>query len=286
MTAATDRRIWLAEARERSGRSQEQLAHALGVTATTVSNWERGVSTPRPAVRPPMADALGFTMAELGRRLGLDSAPEQAALNGDGSPLRAIAEWLSIFVRVEQSAYAIWTLVTSSLPALCQTAGYARAVEAGGYQAFTPDQIDELVQRRMARAVVVDQGAQLVALIPAPLLEAATGGPDVMAEQLGHLLALADRPNVTILVIDGGHLFAAPGPFTLLATAGPDPDVATEFGVAGPRLDEGPPIVAEYVRLFDHLAALARGSEASRAAIARAADRFAAMTATNKRGTP
>ncbi len=30
--------------RERAGFSQESLAHALGITGKTVSNWERGVS--------------------------------------------------------------------------------------------------------------------------------------------------------------------------------------------------------------------------------------------------
>lgn len=285
MTAAqNERRDWLAEARERAGRSQDSLGDLLGVTGKTVSHWERGVSTPRPDVRAELAKALGFTMDELCRRLGLTSAPEQASLNGNGAGVfGAITGWLSMFVRAEQSAYAIWTLAVTALPALCQTPGYARAVELSGHRQFPPEEVDQLVQQRLDRAAVLDR-SDYTALIAAPLLEA-NPGPNVMAEQLAHLLALADRPNITLLVIDTEHLMATPGEFTLLATGGPDADIATETGLNGPSSHEGPVAAATHRALFDHLASLARDREASRTAIARAAARFAAMVATNQRGS-
>jgi transcriptional regulator with XRE-family HTH domain len=274
----------MAAARERTGRSQEALAQYLGVSNKTVSWWERGLSTPRVDIRSDLAEALGFTMDELSRRLGLRSAPDSAELNGSVSPFAAITQWLTMFVRAEQSAYAIWTLETHAFPALCQTAGYARAVELTGHREFTAEEIDELVERRMARAAVLER-ADYAAIIASPLLDANKGCPDVMAEQLAHLLDLAERPNVTLLVVDYVHLSAAPGDFTLLATAGQAPDVATEIGVKGHRSDEGPLAAADHVRLFDHLASLALDPEASRTAIARSADRFAAMATTLQRGT-
>lgn len=286
MPAATDRRTWMADARERAGRSQESLAHLLGVSAKTISHWERGLSTPRADMRAELADALGFTMDELSRRLGVASAPDPATLNGNSNgAFGTITSWLSMIIRAEQSAHAIWALAMASLPALCQTADYARAVELGGHRQFTPDEIDDLVAARLARAAVLDR-ADFTALIAAPLLDATVGGPEVMAEQLAHLLALADRPTVTLLVIDAEHLYATPGPFTLLATAGPAPDTAIEAGLKGPISHEGPVAAADHAALFDHLVSLARDREASRAAIARAVARFAAMAATNQRGNP
>lgn len=39
--------------------SQEQLAHAAGVTLVTVSRWERGLNRPFPRQLPAIAEALG-----------------------------------------------------------------------------------------------------------------------------------------------------------------------------------------------------------------------------------
>jgi hypothetical protein len=81
------------------------------------------------------------------------------------------------------------------------------------------------------------------------------------------------------------HLYATPGEFTLLATAGPDADMAAEIGVRGPTYAEGPIATADHVRLLDHLMCRAHDPEASRALIARSADRFAAMAAITMKGT-
>jgi transcriptional regulator with XRE-family HTH domain len=288
MTAAAEngRRDWMTTARERTGRSQESLAHYLGVSTKTISFWERGLSVPRIDIRSDLADALGLTMDELSRRLGIEAAPEQASLNGAGSSgaFGAITEWLTMFVRAEQSAYAIWTLVITAHPALCQTAGYARAVEHSGHRNFPPDKIEHFVQKRLERAAVLDT-ADYLALIAAPLLDAIQGGPEVMAEQMAHLLDLADRSNITLRIIGTEHLAAAPGELTLLATAGQEADIATEIGLRGPRSDEGPIAAAEHVRLFEHLASSALDPEASRAAIARSHDRFVALATNLRKGT-
>ncbi len=44
--AMADGQLTLAKLRERVGLTQRQLADALGVTITTISNWERGVKEP------------------------------------------------------------------------------------------------------------------------------------------------------------------------------------------------------------------------------------------------
>lgn len=40
-------RLTLAKLRERAGLTQRQFADALGVTITTISNWERGAKEPK-----------------------------------------------------------------------------------------------------------------------------------------------------------------------------------------------------------------------------------------------
>lgn len=286
MTAPFVRRDWLAQARERAGHSQESLARHIGVSTKAISYWERGASTPKPVNRPALAKTLGFTMDELCRRLDLDCAPEPAALDGNGAGFSfgAAREWLSLMVRAEMAANAIWTVVTHAFPALCQTDGYARAVEHSSHRPLHTDDVDELVRARLARAEALTT-ADYTALIAAPLLDAIQGDADVMADQLAHLLALTERPNVTLLIIDTEHLAAIAAPFTLIAQAGDMPDLVAEAGHVGPFYAEGPAAAADLAALFQHLASLARDREASRTAIAKAADRFAAMAATTKRGT-
>ncbi|MCA1994008.1 MAG: helix-turn-helix domain-containing protein [Coleofasciculus sp. S288] len=58
--------------REQAGLSQEALARLIGVTAKTVSNWERGV-TPANLTIPQvkaLCDALGVTLNDLPNHLG------------------------------------------------------------------------------------------------------------------------------------------------------------------------------------------------------------------------
>jgi transcriptional regulator with XRE-family HTH domain len=277
-----ERRSWLAAARERTGRSQDSLAQYLGVTAKTISSWERGMSTPRVDMRPDLAEALGLTIDELTHRLGLPVAPEQASSNGSNG-FAVTREWMSLLVRAELAAHAIWTLGVAVLPALCQSAGYARAVEETGHRRFTAGEIDELVERRLARADALTT-AEFTALIAAPLLDANKGGPEVMAEQMAHLLDLAGRPNVTLRIIDIEHLTAIAAPFTLVAQAGEAADLVAEAGHVGPNYDEGATAATDYARLFDHLMSLALDPDVSRARIARSADRFAAMANTPKKG--
>ena len=58
----------LRELREKLGSiSQEQLAHRLGVTWSTVNRWENGKGKPSPLAREKLAAAL--TEAGMARRL-------------------------------------------------------------------------------------------------------------------------------------------------------------------------------------------------------------------------
>lgn len=47
MSEENDQPLTLMKVRERAGLTQRQLADVLGVTISTVSNWERGVQVPR-----------------------------------------------------------------------------------------------------------------------------------------------------------------------------------------------------------------------------------------------
>lgn len=53
------------ELREAAGLSQQQLAAAMGVLQSTVSNWETEIALPRARQLPALALALGCTINDL-----------------------------------------------------------------------------------------------------------------------------------------------------------------------------------------------------------------------------
>jgi transcriptional regulator with XRE-family HTH domain len=55
----------IAEQRERAGKTQAQLAEAMGVTPAAVAHWERGRRVPSIAVLQRIADALGCKLVKL-----------------------------------------------------------------------------------------------------------------------------------------------------------------------------------------------------------------------------
>jgi transcriptional regulator with XRE-family HTH domain len=80
----------LAAARLAAGMTQEQLARSIGSDQTRVSEWERGLFSPRPEQVPALAAAVGVNPLQL-----LDIQPEGPELEAlrlaAGLSLQAIA---------------------------------------------------------------------------------------------------------------------------------------------------------------------------------------------------
>lgn len=56
----------LKQARKKhGGYTQKELADLIGVSEVTVSNWERGITTPFVSMWKSVADALGVSMQEI-----------------------------------------------------------------------------------------------------------------------------------------------------------------------------------------------------------------------------
>src|SRR5579859_2017003 len=58
--------LWLKEAREQYGWSQQELADQLGITANSVSRWERGASSPIPHYRRQLCKLFAMSPEALG----------------------------------------------------------------------------------------------------------------------------------------------------------------------------------------------------------------------------
>jgi transcriptional regulator with XRE-family HTH domain len=81
-SVAGRKRERLAERRKAMGLSQERLAEAVGVDASTVARWERGETDPLAVYRPRLAKALSVSLEELGELLtGHRSGPLQRRIS-------------------------------------------------------------------------------------------------------------------------------------------------------------------------------------------------------------
>lgn len=104
------------------------------------------------------------------------------------------------------------------IPGQLQTAAYAGALLAPRVK---PDLAGRLVELRMARKERLfdpEQGPEISVVLDEAALRRWIGGPEVMAEQLRELVALAERPRTTVSVLplDAGAHYSTAGSFVLL----------------------------------------------------------------------
>lgn len=113
-------------------------------------------------------------------------------------------ESLIEFIAFEDAAARIITSAVGAIPALLQTADYARAwTEAVASSVLTPDRLERSVALRRNRRNVFERPrpASLEVIVSEAVLKQEVGGKRVMCEQLGSLLDDAAKHRVTFRVI-------------------------------------------------------------------------------------
>jgi hypothetical protein len=227
--AKREKREKLKAHRRAVGLSQRTLAERIGVNINTVRGWEQGKTEPYPRQHEPLRSALGISQAELVRLLDPSTPVE---LNGHKVPT-----WLNTYESLVLEAGRLEMVVRSAIPAMLQTKDYATGVERSG-PGSTNDQVSERVRVRLARQSILERESNwlhLVTVLHEGVLHDVVGSPDVMASQLDHLLTMAKRPNVQVLLLpsDGRAMFC-PGEFELLTKRGDiEPFMAVTFDPAG-----------------------------------------------------
>ena len=160
------------------------------------------------------------------------------------------------FVWLESRAVAIRSFDPLVITGLLQTREYAEAMITAADWEAEPAQIARWVQLRMDRQAVLRQEAppQLSVIIDEFALRRKIGGPGVLRDQLAHLLATAELPQVDLRVLPasvGAH--ASPsGYFLVFTIAEPDLDVGFAETLGGAVYVE-PPDSERFVRVYDRL---------------------------------
>ena len=251
------RRGKLREAREAADKTQEQVAHAIGVDRTTVGKWERGESTPTPGQRGPYAAAINVTLSEL--HSFLSSLPEE----DEGLPTP-----LKISLAVEQAATSTRSHIGWVVHGLLQTPDYAAAIaRAVGTTATPEDYVRRNVEQRAHRQQRVRSGqVDLHVVQTEASLRSQIGDPGVMATQLRHLAEMAAMATVTVQVVPfarGQYEAQRVGTFSLHTmpwSATPTVDLSAYGGV---RLIDAADEAAYFQDAFDHACRVAMSPRAS-----------------------
>ena len=231
-------------AREAAGMTQSELGDLVPCDKSVVSRVEAGLTAPDESFARA-CDAAFPNMNGWFIRFWKDSQTWGAAFPPS----------LREFAAYEAEAVALWTLEHSLVPGLLQTEDYARAV-LERHPNVTAEQVTERVAARLARQAVLDREDPPLfwVLLDENVLHRHVGSATIMQDQVTHLAAMAQRPNITVQVIprEGAHV-GLQGAFDMAET--PEVFVAHLEHIAEGMTTDSPAILAEASTRFDSLKA-------------------------------
>ena len=186
-------------ARLAAGLSQEQLGRRLGFSGDLVGKIETGERKPKPELVAACDEAFPAANGLFGRIYDL-------ARRSSGVPA-----WFQEWYEAEREAVSVSWWEPMLVPGLVQTADYARALFQAWRSADTDDELDQLIDARMARQLILDRPKppMLWIVIDEAVLHRCIGSPEITRDQLLRLADLAQRPKVTIQVLPaevGAHV--------------------------------------------------------------------------------
>ena len=253
----------------------EEVAGQLGWSPSKVSRIETGQTSPGAADLRRMLDIYEVTGTQRDRLERLAQSSDQRGW-WDAYTDTLAPEYTALIALEAESESVRW-YAPMMVPGLLQTERYAREVIRSGLLIAPPGEVERRVQVKMTRQRVLtrDDPLQMAVVIDEASILRTIGGPQVMREQLGHMTAMAARPNITVQVLplDAGAHPALNGEFTILTF--PDlvaPDVVYLENMASDLYVESEAEVYRYGLAFDRLRELALSPEESAELITERAD--------------
>lgn len=209
--------------REATGLTTMQAADALDCTKGKISRIENGHVPVRTPDLIALMQTYGVEDSETRERLGsLARRANRRRREGWWHQYGAVlADTYRDYIEMENICDGIKTFQAQLIPGLLQTPEYGRAVTVASRAWQTAEEIDQFVQVRIARQerLTGEAPLELWAVLAEGVLRQQVGGPTVMRDQLEHLAAMAEQPNITVQVLPfsrGAHsgMF---GPYLLLS---------------------------------------------------------------------
>ncbi|MEU1697861.1 MULTISPECIES: helix-turn-helix domain-containing protein [Streptomyces] len=251
--------------RELAGLTLEEAGARVGISKATLSRYE----TKEGVVKWPAVDALcreyGATDEE---RLALVELAKGARIQGWWRSLAdPIPESMNLMLTLEDEVVREDHYACMYVPGLLQTRAYAEAVHRASEVQCGEREVQHMVDIRMKRQELLERQdpPHIWAVIDEAALRRRVGGPEVMREQLKHVLTMAERSRITVQVLpfDRGAHAAAVGSFAVLRGQAPELDVVYVDLLGGGLFMEKPEELERYKLAFEYLSAQAMDFESS-----------------------
>lgn len=190
--------ITLRHLRERRGITIEQVAERLECSASKISRIETGVTGVNPRDVRDLAAIYALDADNIDLLVEMAREAKQRGwwqLYGD--------VLITGYVGMEAAADAILAYESLVVPGLLQTVDYARALIRAARPGIEPGELERRVRIRINRQSLISQDdpLDLKVVLDEAVLRRPVGGPDVMRRQVDHLIAMAERPMITIQVL-------------------------------------------------------------------------------------
>jgi transcriptional regulator with XRE-family HTH domain len=194
--------------REEQGRTIEQVAedlselHGSGFSAAKIGRLETGQRGANPRDVRDLCDYYELDPDERDRLVALAREVRQS------SRVLSINAAYDEFVALESIAKTIRTFEPIFVPGLLQTAEYFQAlfegdIRAGARPEFTADSLEvrAAIRERRQLRLTGDDAIICRAIIDENVIRRHVGSPQIMADQLAHLVELSRKPNIILRVI-------------------------------------------------------------------------------------
>ncbi|MFJ3499720.1 helix-turn-helix domain-containing protein [Streptomyces sp. NPDC090135] len=229
---------WLKTQRGIAGLTQQQLADIAIMTRSHIAHIEAGRRI------PSQEDAR-----RLDRALGTGNVLQSFLPQQDV----AVADYFETALELEQQATVIQEFALSLVPGILQTERYARAVLRPSVTPRSEQEGDKLLVTRLKRAKILSDPATplFCVLLDEAVLRRHVGSPEIMAEQLAHVIGLAERERVRVHVLPFGVGYhpLLQGMLSLMMFDD-QPPVAYGEGVLMGRLHDSPALVETLQRTY------------------------------------
>ena len=254
--------------REAARLTCEEVAEHLECSASKISRVETGRVSVSPRDVRDMLELYGVPESQ--RESLVQLARDSRQKGWWHAYSDTIQPQFAAYIGLESAASEIRNYEVSLIPALLQTEDYARAAISADLVSGRPEDVDRMVEFRMARqpALTRDDPPKLWAVLDEAALHRRVGGAGLMRMQLEHLLEVSRLPSVALQVIPfaGGAHPAMGRPFIVLVFPERiDPDVVYLEELTRAIYLEDVEEVDKYNMFFNHLQATALSFDESAA---------------------